>query len=46
MDFLSVSGPSGFFPPLGFTAWILGAAALVLSWRLPASRWWSCSAWR
>jgi hypothetical protein len=40
MDFLSVSGPSDFFPPLGFASWVLGAASLVLSWRMPAVRWW------
>lgn len=40
MEFLAVSGPADFFPPLGFAAWVLGAAALVLNWRLPAVRWW------
>ncbi|WP_336713147.1 hypothetical protein [Arthrobacter sp. USHLN218] len=40
MDFLSVSGPSDFFPPLGFASWVLGAASLLLSWRIPAVRWW------
>lgn len=40
MDFLSVSGPSDFFPPLGFATWVFGAGALVLSWPVKASRWW------
>jgi hypothetical protein len=40
MDFLSVSGPSDFFPPLGFATWAFGAAALVLSWPVKAARWW------
>lgn len=40
MDFLSVSGPSDFFPPFGFLSWVLGAAALVLSWRVKSVRWW------
>ena len=40
MDFLSVSGPSDFFPSLGFLTWVLGAGALVLSWRVKAARWW------
>ncbi|MEX5265645.1 hypothetical protein E7Z53_03910 [Kocuria salina] len=40
MEFLAVTGPSDFFPPLGFTVWVLGAATLVLTWRLPTVRWW------
>jgi len=40
MDFMSVSGPSDFFPPLGFLSWVTGAGALVLSWRVKAARWW------
>jgi hypothetical protein len=39
MDFLSVSGPSDFFPPLGFATWVLGAGALVLSWPVKGARW-------
>lgn len=39
MDFLTVAGPDDFFPPLGFAAWALGAASLVLNRRLPAVRW-------
>ncbi|HZA43844.1 MAG TPA: hypothetical protein VE568_00855 [Rubrobacter sp.] len=40
MDFMSVSGPSDFFPPLGVLSWVLGAGALVLSWRVDEARWW------
>jgi hypothetical protein len=40
MDFLSVTGPSDFFPPLGFASWVLGAGALVLSWPVRTARWW------
>jgi hypothetical protein len=40
MDFLSVSGPSDFFPPLGFATWVFGAGALVLCWRVKEARWW------
>ena len=40
MDFMSVSGPSDFFSPLGFLSWVLGAGALVLSWRVKSARWW------
>jgi hypothetical protein len=40
MKFLVVSGPSDFFPPLGFTTWVLGAGALILSWPVKTARWW------
>ena len=40
MDFMAVSGPSDFFPPLGFATWVLGAGALVLSWPVKEARWW------
>lgn len=40
MDFMSVSGPSDFFTPLGFLSWVLCAGALVLSWRVEEARWW------
>lgn len=40
MTFFSVSGPSDFFPPLGFTTWVLGAATLLLCWRQRDARWW------
>lgn len=40
MDFLSVSGPSNFFPPLGFATWVIGAGALLLSWPVKDARWW------
>ncbi len=39
-DFMSVSAPNDFFPPLGFLSWVLGAGALVLGWRVKAARWW------
>jgi hypothetical protein len=40
MEFMAVAGPSDFFPPLGFASWVLGVAALVLSWRIRGVRWW------
>jgi hypothetical protein len=40
MDFMAVSGPSDFFPPLGFLTWVLGAGAVVLCWRVKTVRWW------
>lgn len=43
MEFLSVSGPSDFFPPLGFASWVLGALTLIVSWPRPQARWWILS---
>lgn len=40
MGFLSVTGPSDFFPPFGLATWVLGAAALLLTWRDRQARWW------
>ena len=40
MDFLSVSAPNDFFPPLGFATWVTGAGALLLSWPVKEARWW------
>jgi hypothetical protein len=40
VDFMSVSAPNDFFPPLGFFSWVLGAGALVLCWPVKAARWW------
>lgn len=40
MEFLAVRGPSDFFPPLGLLSWVLGAASLVMSVRIPSARWW------
>ncbi|WP_324650086.1 hypothetical protein [Georgenia sp. H159] len=41
MEFLSVTGPSDFFPPLGFASWVLGAAAVLLCWRQRDARRWT-----
>ena len=40
MNFMSVSSPGDFFPPLGFLSWLTGIAALILSWRVRAARCW------
>jgi hypothetical protein len=40
MEFMSVSAPNDFFPPLGFATWVFGAGALILSWPVKAARWW------
>lgn len=39
MDFLAVSGPSDFFPPLGLACWVSGVTALVLCWPHRRARW-------
>lgn len=39
MEFMSVSGPSDFFPPLGFLSWVAGAGALLLAWPVRPARW-------
>lgn len=39
MQFLAVTGPSDFFPPLGLACWVLGASALLVAWRWRAPRW-------
>ena len=40
MEFMSVRAPSDFFPPFGLLTWITGLAALVLTWRVKAARYW------
>jgi hypothetical protein len=40
MEFMAVSGPSDFFPPLGFLSWLFGAAALAACWPFRRQRWW------
>ncbi|MEZ4861725.1 MAG: DUF1772 domain-containing protein [Caldilineaceae bacterium] len=40
LEFMSVRAPHDFFPPLGLTNWIFGAASLLLGWRVKAARWW------
>ena len=40
MEFFVEAGPSDFFPPLGFASWVLGALALILTWKIPRARWW------
>ncbi|WP_341715746.1 DUF1772 domain-containing protein [Micromonospora sp. FIMYZ51] len=43
-DFLVVSGPSDYFPPLGASVVLLGVAATVLTWRHRRLRWWIVAA--
>lgn len=40
MEFLAISGPGDFFPPLGFLSWVAGALALALAWPNPIARRW------
>lgn len=40
MEFLSVRGPSDFFPPLGLLSWVLGTASLLLSAKVRGARVW------
>ena len=40
LEFMSVRAPSDFFPPLGFLSWVLGAASLILGWRVQSARYW------
>lgn len=40
MDFMAVSGPSSFFPPLGFLSWMTGLGAVLLGWRVKSARYW------
>lgn len=40
MKFMSVAGPSDFFPPLGFLSWVTGAGAVLLGWRVKSARYW------
>lgn len=40
LEFMDERAPSDFFPPLGFTSWVAGAASLLLGWRVKSARWW------
>lgn len=40
MEFMAVSSPGDFFPPLGFLSWLTGIGALVLAWRVRSARYW------
>jgi hypothetical protein len=40
MTFLSVAGPSDFFPPLGTMTLLVGLVTLILSWSLSQVRYW------
>ena len=39
-EFMAVSGPGDFFPPLGILSWLTGIGSLVLNWRVKSARYW------
>ena len=40
MEFMAVTSPGDFFPPLGFLSWLTGIGALVLAWPVKSVRYW------
>lgn len=40
LEFMSVSAPSDVFPPFGLAIALTGLATTVLTWRIPAARYW------
>ncbi len=40
MEFMAVTSPGDFFPPLGFLSWLTGIGALILAWPVKAARYW------
>lgn len=40
MEFMVVSGPSNFFPPVGMLAVVTGIGAVFLSWHVDSVRYW------
>ena len=40
LSFMKERAPSGFYPPLGFLSWVLGAASAIAVWRTPLARRW------
>src|SRR3712207_2568070 len=40
LEFMAVSSPGDFFPPLGFLSWITGIGSLILAWRVKSARYW------
>jgi hypothetical protein len=43
-EFLVNGGPSDYFPPLGATVVLVGAATVLLTWRVRRLRWWIAAA--
>jgi hypothetical protein len=40
MEFMAVTSPGDFFPPLGFLSWLTGIGALILAWPVKSARYW------
>jgi hypothetical protein len=40
LEFMAVSAPSDFFPPLGFLSWVTGAGSVLLAWPVKPARFW------
>jgi hypothetical protein len=40
LEFMTIRAPSDFFPPLGFSIWVFGAASLITAWRVRPARYW------
>src|SRR5262245_19406323 len=40
LEFMKVRTPHDFYPPLGFSSWLLGTASLVAAWRITRARRW------
>ncbi len=40
MEFMVVSSPGDFFPPLGFLSWLTGTGALILAWNVKPAWYW------
>lgn len=40
MDFMTITGPHDFFPPIGMLSLILGILALIFNWRTTTARYW------
>ena len=37
---MTIRAPSDFYPPLGFSTWVFGAASLIAAWRVRPARYW------
>lgn len=40
LEFMTIRAPSDFYPRLGFSTWVFGAASLVAAWRVRPARYW------
>lgn len=40
LEFMQVTAPHDFFPPLGFASWVSGATSVAFAWRVRSARPW------